>query len=91
MRDWRAEAESLFVGVVCWLARSMVIGGVGGIFLGLGLGVDFSWGVAALDKRKRVLVWLAEMGLHLRWSWRVWGGRLAWILWGCFDGGGLLL
>ena len=80
MRDWRAaESESLFMGVVCWLARSLACWGeVGGIFLGLGLGVGFSWGIAALDKRQRVLVWSAEMGLHLRWSWRVWQMAACW-------------
>ena len=66
-----AEAESLFVGVVCRWRVLWLLGEVGEIFLGLGLGGRFSWGIASLDKRKRSLVWLAEMGLHLRWSWRV--------------------
>ena len=34
--------------------------------MGWGWGLVFLLGIAALDERKRVLVWLAEMGLHLR-------------------------
>ena len=26
MQDWQAEAESLFVGVVCWLAHFLFFG-----------------------------------------------------------------